>query len=110
MNAFLSLPVSLPVSLSPTQLDAMLIRLPLTSRIVQLPQTFEMYTPFNQFCLSGIVGWMTGKKIGLYSLLCNRMLSQCPWPATVCVSKCVYNFYLVDICVISGRRVQCDPL
>lgn len=63
MNAFLSLPVSLPVSLSPTQLDATLIRLPLTSRIVQLPQTFEMYTPFNQFRLSGIAGWMTGKKL-----------------------------------------------
>lgn len=51
----------LSVSLCPTQLDDMLIRLPSIIRIVQLPQTFEMYTPFNLLCLSGIVGWMTGK-------------------------------------------------
>lgn len=51
----------MPVSLSPTQFDAMLIRLLLISRIALLPQTFEMYTPFNLFCLSGVVGWMPDK-------------------------------------------------
>lgn len=61
LNASLSPPISPPVSLSPTQFDAMLIRLLLISRIVLLPQTFEMYTPFNLFCLSGVVGWMPDK-------------------------------------------------
>lgn len=62
LNACLLMPVSLPVSLSHTQFDAMLIRLLLISRIVLPPQTSEMYTPFNLFCLSGVVAWMPDKK------------------------------------------------
>lgn len=76
LNSSLSLPVSLPVSLSPTQFDAMLIRLLLISRIVLLPQTFEMYTPFNLFCLSGVVGWMPDKNWIVFPLLQRDAISM----------------------------------
>lgn len=97
MNAFLSLPVSLPVSLTPTQLDAMLIRLPLISRIVRLPQTFEMYTPFNLFCLPGIVAWMTEKNWIVFP-----PLQQDAILVSLCLSMYEYNFYLVNICYFQG--------
>lgn len=70
----------LSVSLCPTQLDDMLIRLPSIIRIVQLPQTFEMYTPFNLLCLSGIVGWMTGKNCIVFPPLQQDAISlPLPW-------------------------------
>lgn len=109
LSTLLSIPVPLPVSLSPTQFDAMLIRLLLISRIVLLPQTFEMYTPFNLFCLSGVVAWTPEKKNWIVfpplhwvamsvSLACQCLCVSVR--ASVCIIVCL------SICVLfSGRSI-----
>lgn len=93
------MPVSLPVSLSPTQFDAMLIRLLLISRIVLLPQTFEMYTPFNLFCRSGVVGWMPDKNWIVFPLLQHDAILMSLVCLCLCVTVCVYNCLSVNVCV-----------
>lgn len=105
LSTLLSIPVPLPVSLSPTQFDAMLIRLLLISRIVLLPQTFEMYTPFNLFCLSGVVAWTPEKKkkldcISPFALGCHVGVLGLPVFVCQCTSKCVHNCLPVNMCVI----------
>lgn len=80
----------------------MLIRLLLISRTALLPQTFEMYTPFNLFCLFDVVGWMPTKNWIVFPCTVAWHLSVFGLVVFVhlCVCLYVYNYLSVNICVI----------
>lgn len=102
-DLFLSLPVSVSLSLCPTQLAAVLIRLTLISRIVRLLQTLKC---IHLLICSVSQGLWAGCLIGIKSHplpFCNRKPLQCPWPAGVCVCVCVCVNAL-DVCAVF--RVQ----
>lgn len=78
--------VFLLVFLSSTQFDAVLIRLLLICRIALPPQTFEMYTPFNLFCLPGIVSWIPDKNCIVFLSVLYDAISMSLAPQCLCTS------------------------
>lgn len=80
----------------------MLIRLLLIFRIVLLPQTFEMYTPFNLFCLSGVVGWMPDKNWIVFPPLQLDAISLSLACSCLRVNVCVWRLVRQYVCYFQG--------
>lgn len=93
--------------LSSTQLALKLISLLLISTTVWQPLTLEMYTPFNLFCLSGFVAWITWekkkkKKKDFLPNLCSRTPAAAA--SLACVKADAWQLtQSVHVCVIFRR-------